>query len=175
MSLRRRHRNEQGAVLPTRLMVLSISVVALAGLVFIATQGSSSPDKAAPAAVSTKSATKGPTLHAPGADDTPVVPTPTTPTPKPVDRAHTDVVVFNNTNIKGLAGATATVVSAHGWNMITTDNWHGSVDASTVYYGPRLKAAAQLLATDLKIGRIKPSFAPMNPKQLTVILTTDYH
>ncbi|HET6154336.1 MAG TPA: LytR C-terminal domain-containing protein [Marmoricola sp.] len=173
MSLRRRHRNEQGAVLPTRLMVLSVSVVALAGLVFIATQGSSSPDKAAPAAVSTK----GPTLHAPDATDTPVVPTPTatTPTPKPVNRARTDVVVYNNTNIKGLAGATATVVSAHGWNMITTDNWHGSVDATTVYYGPRLKAAAQLLATDLKIGRIKPSFAPMNPRQLTVILTTDYH
>lgn len=58
--------------------------------------------------------------------------------------------------------------------MITTDNWVGSVDTSTVYYGPKMKDAAALLAKDLGIKRIKPFLAPMRADRLTVILTTDY-
>ena len=172
-----RRRTEDGVVLPTRLMVFSISVVALAGLVFVATQGSEDPDTAAPSA-------SQPTI---GARDNsapritssePPTPTPTvTRTPKPpvvINKARTNVVVFNNSNIKGLAGKTATKASTLQWNVVATDNWYGTVDASTVYYGPKLKAAAQALAKDLGIARVKPAIAPMQFDRLTVILTADY-
>ncbi|RNL66139.1 LytR family transcriptional regulator [Nocardioides marmoriginsengisoli] len=168
----RRLRDQGGFVLPTRLMVFSVSVIALAGLVFVATQGDDdSPAKANPAA-NTSSAP----LEPGGTDpSTPVITPTTTPKPPPVvKRGRTNVVIFNNTNVKGLAGKTATRASKVGWNILTTDNWQGNVDTSTVYYGPKLKAAAQLLADDLGINRIKASFAPMNPKNLTVILTDDY-
>ena len=161
--------SDAGVVLPTRLMVICISAVALAGLGFIASQGGNdTPDAVSPSALSThQTPTVAPT-------QTLVTPTPT-PTPAPpVNKAKINVVVFNNTNTKGLAGKTATRATRDGWNILTTDNWHGTVDASTVYYGPKLKAAAQQLATDLGIARIKPSFAPMNPRLLTVILTADY-
>jgi hypothetical protein len=167
MSLPRRSL-EGGFVLPTRVMVFSISAVALAGLVFVATQGDDdAPDKASPTSSNAP-------LHPGGPDPTTPVIT-TTPKPPPVvKKGKTNVVVFNNTNVKGLAGKTATRAEKAGWNIVTTDNWHGTVDASTVYYGPKMKAAAQLLGADLGIGRVKPSFTPMNPKQLTVILTADY-
>ena len=178
MSQRRRtRRNELGVVLPTRLMVFSISVVALAGLVFVATQGSDSPDTASPtAAAPTASSTyAGPqNQHTDGAE--PQV----APTPKPVPvvkRGAYNVVVYNNTNITGLAGKTSTRASRVGWNVLATDNWTGTVDASTVFFGPRMKAAAQLLARDLGITRVKPYIKGVNgmrPDRLTVILTSDY-
>lgn len=172
-----RSRTERGVVLPTRLMVFSISAVALAGLVFVATQGGD-PDTAAP------SSSAQPTFG-PRDNDAPKVtieessPTPTvsaTPTPEPVvvNKAKTNVVVFNNSNIKGLAGKTATKAQALEWNVVATDNWYGTVDASTVYYGPKLKEAAQSLAKDLGIARVKPAIAPMQFDRLTVILTADY-
>ncbi len=43
-----------------------------------------------------------------------------------------------------------------------------------MYYPPRLKAAAKLLARDLGIARTKPTIPPMRGDRLTVILTADY-
>lgn len=167
----RRSRDERGLVLPTRLMVLSISAVALAGLAFVATQPGERPDVASPAAVSHPEATR-----APAPSTVPAVPQPSTSTPKPeIRRAKYFVVVFNNSNVKGLAGQTATRAQRAGWNVVGTDNWYGTVDASTVYYPARLKAAGSLLARDLGISRVKPAIAPMRPDRLTVILTGDYH
>ena len=164
----RHHRDEQGVVLPTRLMVLSISAVALAGLAFVVTQPGDRPDTASPAAVSRPKPT-------PSATPTTVPPATAAPKPKPqVRRAKYLVVVFNNSNVKGLAGSTATRAQGKGWNVVATDNWYGTVDASTVYYGPKLKAAAELLADDLGITRVKASIAPMRPDRLTVILTADF-
>lgn len=181
MPARRWSRNNLGLVLPNRLMVLSISVVALGALAFFATQGNdNTPDPTSQAAGSHSTPTPGgPISYGPGGPTPKPVPTPTatsTPTvaPKPVNKAKITVIVFNNTNVQGLAGRAATKVARAGWNVLKTDNWHGKVDASTVYFGPRLKAAALLLAQDLGITRVKPAFAPMNPKMLTVILTTDY-
>jgi hypothetical protein len=163
-----RCRDERGLVLPTRLMVLSVSAVALAGLGFVATQPDS-PDTAAPAAASRP-------------DPTPVAPAQTvspaaTPTPRAtpaVRRTKVYVTVFNNANVKGLAGRTATRAQHLGWNVVATDNWYGTVDASTVYFPARLKGAATLLAKDLGIARVKPAIAPMRSDRLTVILTADY-
>lgn len=179
MSARRRsRRNAYGFVLPTRLMVFSISVVALAGLVFVATQGEESPDKVTPSAVSSTSPTATP-YDGPQNQSTeqpePEATAAATPKPAPVvKRASYNLVVFNNTNTKGLAGKTADRAEKAGWSVINTDNWVGSVDTSTVYYGPEMKAAAALLAKDLGIKRIKPFISPMRPDRLTVILTTDY-
>lgn len=171
MSSRLRSRDEQGVVLPTRLMVFSISVVAIAGLAFLATQPDDAADTAAPASTSPQKPT--PTAAAP---TTTVSPTPTrTPRPKPaVRRGQVYVEVYNNSNIKGLAGKTGGRAQNVGWNVVGTDNWYGTVDTSTVYYGPRLKAAGALLAKDLGITKVKPAVAPMRFDRLTVILTGDY-
>jgi hypothetical protein len=91
-----------------------------------------------------------------------------------VKRAKIYVTVFNNSNVKGLAGKTATRAEHAGWNVVGTDNWYGTVDASTVYFPARLKAAGALLAKDLGIARVKPAIAPMRADRLTVILTADY-
>jgi hypothetical protein len=156
-------------VLPTRLMVFSISLVALAGLAFIATQSDDkTPEKVTPAAHASPTAP-------------PVTVTEQTPSATPtkeapvVKRAKVLVAIFNNSNVKGLAGKTGTRAERAGWTVVGTDNWYGTVDTSTVYYGPRLKAAADLLAHDLGIARVKAAIAPMRPDRLTVILTADYH
>ena len=164
-----RSRDEHGLVLPTRLMVFSVSVVAIAGLAFVATQSDDGPDTASPASLSRPepTPTAAPTT-------VPVAPA-TTSKPKPeIRKGKTYVAIFNNSNVKGLAGKTATRAQAAGWNVVGTDNWYGTVDASTVYYAPRLKAAGQLLAKNLGIVRVKPAIAPMRFDRLTVILTGDY-
>ncbi len=61
-----------------------------------------------------------------------------------------------------------------GWKVVGSDNWYGTIPATTVYYPERLHAAAKVLARDLGIGRIKPAIDPMRGDRLTVILTTDY-
>jgi hypothetical protein len=169
MSRWRRRRDERGLVLPTRLMVLSISAVALAGLAFVATQSDEGPDTVNPASLSQPKPT-------PTAAATTVPAAPTTaakPTPA-IRRGKVYVTVFNNSNVKGLAGKTATRAQRAGWNVVATDNWYGTVDASTVYFPPRLKAAGTLLAQDLGITRVKPAIDPMRTDRLTVILTGDY-
>lgn len=169
MSRWTRRRDERGLVLPTRLMVLSISAVALAGLAFVATQSDEGPDTVNPASLSQPKPT-------PTAAATTVPAAPTTaakPTPA-IRRGKVYVTVFNNSNVKGLAGKTATRAQRAGWNVVATDNWYGTVDASTVYFPPRLKAAGTLLAQDLGITRVKPAIDPMRTDRLTVILTGDY-
>ena len=112
----------------------------------------------------------------------PPSPTPTaTPTKKPpkkktvvVERGDTIVVVFNNSGITGLASRTSGKAQGAGWNVVGSDNWYGTIPATTVYYPQRLHAAAKVLARDLGIRRIKPAIDPMQGDRLTVILTTDY-
>jgi hypothetical protein len=182
MSGRLTRRDEHGLVLPTRLMVASISMVALAGLGYVATQSGddATPDKAGPAAVSKHElgAKDLPAPHVtvvPGDEGSETVAPSPTQTKAAVRRAKFYVVVFNNSNVKGLAGKTATRAQRAGWNVVATDNWYGTVDTSTVYFPPRLKAAGALLAKDLGITRVKPAIAPMRSDRLTVILTGDFH
>jgi hypothetical protein len=169
-----RRRDERGVVLPTRVMVFSISLVALAGLLFIATRSDDTPKTVTPAG-STTVEEADPT---PSAGITSVPPMPemseTAKVKPPVRRDKMLVAVFNNSNVQGLAGKTGTRAERAGWTVVGTDNWYGTVDTSTVYYGPKLKAAAELLAQDLSIARVKPAVAPMRPDRLTVILTGDY-
>jgi hypothetical protein len=95
--------------------------------------------------------------------------------PKPVvRRGETYVEVYNNSGISGLAGSTAARAQGAGWQVVGSDNWYGTIPASTVYYPPRLHAAARLLGRDLGISRLRPAIAPMRGDRLTVILTGDY-
>jgi hypothetical protein len=90
-----------------------------------------------------------------------------------VDRASTYVDVYNNSGVTGLAAATSAEISGAGWQVVTSDNWYGTIPASTVYYPPVLAAEARLLGRDLGIGRIMPAVDPMSMDRLTVILTAD--
>jgi hypothetical protein len=154
----------------TPLALLSAAAVVLAGAAFVATNGQRS-DTVEASATSTATAT------------TTVTPTKTARQQvmqKPVHkkpvvrRGDTLVEVFNNSGISGLAGSTAARAQGAGWQVVGSDNWYGTIDASTVYYPPRLKAAAALLAKDLGIARTKKAIPPMRGDRLTVILTADY-
>jgi LytR cell envelope-related transcriptional attenuator len=164
-----RVRDERGVVLPTRLLALCISAVAVAGLVFIANDPDQPPgDEATPAH---NTPTTAPTAsEAP----TPTVTAKPKPKVKPIKRSDVLVTVFNNTRTKGLAGGVAGKATAGGWNVVGSDNWYGTVDGTTVYYPPRLKAAGKALAADLGIKKVKPAEDPMSFDRLTVILTDDY-
>ena len=141
-------------VLPTGVMFLSIVAVAAAAPAFVLTRPPQSrPDRAIPVAKPSASA-----LPAPSAAPTLA--------PKPViKKGQTFVEVYNNSNVRGLAGKIAKRAS---------DNGYGTVSASTVYAPPRLQPAARALAKDLGVGRVKPAVAPMKFDRLTVVLTGDY-
>jgi LytR cell envelope-related transcriptional attenuator len=168
--LTRRVRDERGLVLPTRLLALCISAVAMAALVIIADDPDQAPDDEATPAQTTPSKDAS---TAPSATPSPSAKA--KPKPKPVKRGDTYVTIFNNTRVKGLAGGVAEKAKGAGWNVVATDNWYGTVDGTAVYYPPRLKTAAEELGFDLGIKRIKPSQDPMQFDRLTVILTDDYH
>lgn len=165
-----RARDEHGLVLPTRLLALCISAVAVAALVFVANDPDEPPsDEVATPATSEPSSTPSASPSA-SASATPEA----KPKPRPVNRGDTYVLVYNNTRTKGLAGGVAGRAKAAGWNVVDSDNWFGTVDGTAVYYPPRLKRAAQELGYDLGIEKLKPAEEPMQFDRLTVILTDDY-
>ena len=81
------------------------------------------------------------------------------------------VEVFNNSSVSGLAGRVAAQAAHVGWQVVGSDNWYGTIPASTVYYPPRLAKAAHQLSLDLGIRRRMPAVSPMRLDRLTVILT----
>ena len=174
MARRFGERDERGVVAPSRVMLIAVVAVAIAGAAFIAT--SPQPKQAAQVVASETTPSASPTPTPPPS------PTPTaTPTKKPpkkkkvvVERGDTIVVVFNNSGITGLASRTSGTAQGAGWNVVGSDNWYGTIPATTVYYPERLHAAAKVLARDLGIQRIMPAIDPMQGDRLTVILTTDY-
>ena len=166
-----RVRTQRGVAMSSPVALLSVGAVVLAGAAFVATSGhDEEPTRpAAASAVTTPAATPTPTPTAPE-------PAVTKPKPKkqPVRRGGTYVEVYNNSGISGLAGSTAARAQGAGWEVVGSDNWYGTIPASTVYYPARLHAQAKLLGKDLGISRLKPSIAPMRGDRLTVILTRDY-
>jgi hypothetical protein len=169
-----RVRDERGVVLPTRLLALCISAVAVAGLVFVANDPDKPPtDQTASPAADSKP-TRAPLETAPATPE-PAKPSKSAkPKPKPVKRSEVFVEVFNNTRTKGLAGGVAENAKAAGWNVVGSDNWYGTVDGTSVYFPPRLKQAARELGRDLGIKRLRPAEEPMRFDRVTVILTDDY-
>jgi hypothetical protein len=170
-----RNRGEDGLALPSPVAAVAVAAVLVAGGVFVATADESQPPARAATAAA---ASPSPTVAAP---------TPTlSPDPSPtaearsqkrkaqVRRSEVYVEVYNNSNIAGLAGSTAGDLSGAGWQVVGSDNWYGTIPASTVYYPERLAAAGKLLAKDLGVTRLKPAVAPMRFDRLTVILTSDF-
>ncbi len=173
----RTRRDERGAVLPSPVVLLSVVAVILAAVAFVATRG----DEPAERDISATKAAATPTDDASsdtGGDDPTDTASETPPveeksTPKPVVRGDHAVVVFNNTQIAGLAGRVGEKVTEAGWQVAAADNWYGTVPATTVYFPKGKKAAAQLLALDLGVARIKPADtdSDMSDTNLTLILT----
>ena len=95
-------------------------------------------------------------------------------TPPPVQRGEVYVSVYNNTNITGLAGDHRLAhrqrrLAGHGLGQLV-----GTIPATTIYFPPRFKDAADLLSKDLGVTRVLPAVDPMSMDRLTVILTADF-
>jgi hypothetical protein len=165
----RRH-DERGIALSSPVALLSAAAVVLAGLAFVATGNHDDPVVTAKQVTATPAATPS---KATKTAAKPVIKKKKHKKPT-ISRAHTYVEVYNNSGISGLAGSTASKISGAGWQVVGSDNWYGTIPASTVYFPARLHAEAKLLAKDLGIERLKPSIAPMRFDRLTVILTADY-
>jgi hypothetical protein len=159
-------RDQRGVVFPSPVVILSIVAVAMAGIAWVATRHHEPSERlVTPAAQQSAKPTHAPTTRP--------QPKPSHPKPhKPAfDRSQVVVEVFNNSSVPGLAGRVATQAAHAGWQVVGSDNWYGTIPASTVYYPQRLTKAAHQLALDLGIHRTMPAVAPMRFDRLTVILT----
>jgi hypothetical protein len=161
--LARHARGERGVVFPSPVVILSVVAVAMAGIAFVATRDSAPQEKEI-STISQPEASATPTAD-------PTTDKPAKPKKPKVDRAKVYVVVFNNSNVQGLAGRVAARATQIGWQVVGSDNWYGTIPASTVYYPKRLERAGKQLALDLGIQRTAPAVDPMRVDRLTVILT----
>jgi hypothetical protein len=159
-----RRRNQRGVVFPSPVVMLSVIAVAMAGIAYVATQNDE-PTEREVTPVSRPAET----------DTSPQA----LPTQKPkkleptVKRGQVYVEVYNNSGITGLAGRIGQQASEAGWQVVGADNWYGTIPSSTVYFPPRLRDAAKVLALDLGIRRVQPAIDPMRLDRLTVVLTAD--
>jgi len=149
--------------------MLSLAAVVLAGVAFVSTVGDSDP-----ITETARPVTATPSATPPKAAPKPVVVKKAKPEPKALRRGDVYVEVYNNSGISGLASSTASTIAGAGWQVVGSDNWYGTISASTVYYPGRLEDEAKLLAKDLGIKRMKPAISPMRLDRLTVILTADF-
>jgi hypothetical protein len=173
-----RRRDQRGAVLPSPVVWLSIVAVVVAAVAFVST-GNAEPEEreitTSSAGDATSDASTPPDVEASESEsgdptDT-AAPEEPEKTEPPVERNEVGVVVFNNTSIAGLAGETLARVQEIGWNGIAADDWYGTIPATTVYFPPGMRDAAQKLALDLGIQRLIPADVGMSDTNLTVILT----
>lgn len=160
-------RGQRGVAFPSPVAILSVVAVAMAGIAFVATKDQPPTEREVQ------------TVSTPVEKDPTPAPAQTLPTErqKPIEprvvRGDVYVEVYNNSGISGLASQVAGVATDVGWQVVGSDNWYGTIPASTVYYPERLKAAAKLLALDLGIQRTMPASGAMRRDRLTVVLTAD--
>ena len=159
-----RRLGQRGVVFPSPVMILSIIAVAMAGVAWVATRHTAPTERLVEPSAQQSPSAHHSTYHPPKARHT-------TPAKPKVDRSQVVVEVFNNSGVTGLAGDVATRTAHAGWQVVGSDNWYGTIPASTVYFPPRLAAAGHLLALDLGIDRVMPAVNPMRLDRLTVILT----
>ena len=155
-------RDEAGVAFPSPVVLLSIVAVAMAALAFVATGHQPDTEReVTPVANPSASVDLGP----PKASSKPK------PQKPAVHRDRVYVEVYNNSGITGLATRVAATAAEAGWQVVGSDNWYGTIPASTVYYPARLEAEARQLALDLGVRRVQPAVDPMRMDRLTVILT----
>ena len=162
-------RDERGVVFPSPLVILSVIAVAMAGVAFFATRGGEPTERE----ITPTSRDQTVTASASTGPEASTSPSPeaTKPPQPPIDRSKVYVEVYNNSSVTGLAARVAAEASNAGWQVVGSDNWYGTIPATTVYFPQRLKAEAHLLALDLGIDRTAPAVDPMRLDRLTVILT----
>lgn len=159
-----RPRGQRGAALPSPVVMLSVIAVAMAGIAFVATRGGEPAEREVTTVARNTTPSPSPSAtFTPSADPK--------PTPPPVQRGKVYVEVYNNSGITGLAGSVAQRATGIGWKVVGSDNWYGTIPATTVYYPAKLKPAARQLALDLGIKRTALAVDPMRLDRLTVILT----
>jgi hypothetical protein len=168
-----RARNERGVVFPSPVVMLSVVAVAMAGVAYVATQ-SDAPAEREVTTVAQPEKTQ-PSETAPPRQKIPHDKAPAIKKAEPVvERGKVYVEVYNNSGVTGLAGEVAASATQAGWKVVGSDNWYGTIPASSVYYPPKLARAARALALDLGIRRTVPAVDPMKLDRLTVILTADH-
>jgi hypothetical protein len=148
------------------------AAVILAGLAFFTTDRSDDATPVTPVAASPRSTSPREPVRKPVETERAAT---VEPRVKKVLRRDTVYVsVFNNSNITGLAAQTAERIGAVGWQVVGSDNWYGTIPATTIYYPDRLEEAARLLSKDLGVPRVMPAVDPMSMDRLTVIVTADF-
>lgn len=164
-------RTERGTVLPSPVVILSALAVAFAAIAFVATTGEEPEERV----VDQSSAEASERATAAPSESTTATKQPkqkkTKKAPPPVRRGQVSVVVFNNSGITGLASQVSGRASEVGWDVVGADNWYGTIPATTVYFGPTMKRAANQLALDLGVDRVLPAIESMSQERLTLILT----
>lgn len=164
-------RTERGTVLPSPVVLLSVLAVAFAAIALVTTAGEEPDERLVDQASAEPS--QSPTSASSGAATATKKPTQkkTKKEPPPVRRGQVAVVVFNNSGITGLAGQVSGRAAEVGWTVVGADNWYGTIPATTVYFGPKMKRAANQLALDLGVERVQPAIESMSQERLTLILT----
>jgi hypothetical protein len=105
----------------------------------------------------------------------PVSEPPATQTPAQTEAARLPVTVLNNSRVHHLASRVAAQLAAHGWPIRKTGNFTGRVIATTAYYGPGQRAAAERLAHEFgQIRRVEPRFRGLPGSGLTLVVTRDW-
>ena len=166
-----RRRNQRGVVFPSPVVILSVVAVAMAAIAYVATQGRPPTEREVTRVAAEPSPSATPEPSMPTTKPPPTKPAPTKPA---IDKGKVYVEVYNNSGVTGLAGEVATSATQAGWKVVGSDNWYGTIPASSVYYPPKLVRAARALALDLGIRRTVPAVDPMKLDRLTVILTADH-
>lgn len=158
-----RARNQRGVVMPSPVVMLTVIAVAMAGIAYVATRGGEPTEREVTTVAEDRPSESPSPTFTPTKD--------AKPKPPAVQRGKVYVEVYNNSGITGLAGQVGERAGGMGWQVVGTDNWYGTIPATTVYYPPKLKAAGKLLALDLGIKRTAPAVDPMRLDRLTLILT----
>jgi LytR cell envelope-related transcriptional attenuator len=168
-----RVRNQRGMVMPSPVVMLTVIAVAMAAIAYVATRGGEPTEREVTTVAGDESSPSASLTPSPSTSPSPSY-SPTKkpkPEPPPVQRGKVYVEVYNNSGITGLAASVAERATGMGWQVVGTDDWYGTIPATTVYYPPQLEAAGRQLALDLGIKRSAPAVDPMQRDRLTLILT----
>jgi len=165
-----RTRDQRGVVFPSPVVILSVVAVAMAAFAFVATRGAEPTEREITPAARDASPSAEASASSEPSEEPSATPEPEK-TQAPVERAEVLVEVYNNSSVTGLASRVGDSAGDAGWQVVGTDNWYGTIPATTVYFPKKMKREADLLALDLGIDRVMPSVEPMRGDRLTLILT----
>jgi hypothetical protein len=154
-------RSDEGFAMSSPVALMSAAAVVMAGVAFFVVDHDTVAERAALASTGPAQVEPPVVLEAVEVEPT-------------VKRADVFIDVYNNSNITGLASRTAERIGSAGWQVVGSDNWYGTIPATTIYYPERLRDAAELLSKDLGIERVLPAVDPMSMDRLTLIVTVDF-